>query len=89
MFILGHSHTSTHIGERLRVVHTPTRFGNIGLPTTDYSAPDDWEIEFAEVPFSEASAMVVIMVRSEGFEPPTPGSEDLTRSPQDLMSGHV
>ena len=46
--------------------------------TADYNTPDDWEIEFAEVPFSETPANGVAMARSEGFEPPTPGSEDLS-----------
>ena len=38
--------------------------------TADYSAPDDWAIKF------EALGQGVELARSEGFEPPTPGSED-------------
>ena len=64
------------MGERLYVGRTPRGWEVLNSRNADYSTPDDWEIEFAEVPLSETPANGVAMVRSEGFEPPTPGSED-------------
>ena len=77
----------TYMQDRIYVKRTASGWTVQPDGSPDYTAPDDWSIDFVQTVDDVNSG--VAMARSEGFEPPTPGSEDLSRSPQALMFGHV